>query len=111
MAEAGHADFYVLSAAAPEGTVEEGTFSCVLLDADTPNIRWQAPWQGFGMRSNSSRTARLEDVPSPPPPLLGREGADALGGRFDAESEPGRGSTFRLTLPPRLPRHPDQDLE
>lgn len=72
----GQADSYVVSTAAAvaHGGEGEGTFSCVLVDADRPNLRWGEPWLGFGMRSNSSRTAELLDVPVPAENLLGAEG-------------------------------------
>jgi isovaleryl-CoA dehydrogenase len=70
----GHADSYVVSTAAPEEGEGEGTFSCIVMDADRPNLHWGEPWRGLGMRSNSSRTARLEGVPIPGVNLLGEEG-------------------------------------
>ncbi|HEV2148478.1 MAG TPA: acyl-CoA dehydrogenase family protein [Longimicrobiaceae bacterium] len=71
----GEADSYVVSVAAPdEEGAGEGTFSCVLVDEGTPGLRWEEPWAGLGMRGNSSRTVRLEDVPVPRGNLLGEEG-------------------------------------
>jgi isovaleryl-CoA dehydrogenase len=72
----GRADSYVLSTAAAvaRGGEGEGAFSCVLVDADRPNLRWGDAWLGFGMRSNSSRTVELVDVPVPAENLLGAEG-------------------------------------
>jgi alkylation response protein AidB-like acyl-CoA dehydrogenase len=70
----GHADSYVVSSAAGEPLQDEGNFSCVVLDADRPGLRWDAPWAGLGMRSNSSRTLHLDGVPTPGNRLLGEEG-------------------------------------
>ncbi|MDB4951469.1 MAG: hypothetical protein JWM27_4118 [Gemmatimonadetes bacterium] len=41
---------------------------------------------------------------------ISRRLADLLGGRLEAESEPGRGSTFRLHLPPAAPPSGDAAL-
>lgn len=69
-----HADSYVVSTAplADEGT--EGQFNCVLLDRDLPGIVWMDRWNGFGMRSNDSRTMRIENVQLPAGNLLGEVG-------------------------------------
>jgi isovaleryl-CoA dehydrogenase len=69
-----HADSYVVSTVGVGGDSEEGTFSCVLLDRDTPGMHWEDAWHGFGMRSNSSLTVRLEDVHVPAANLLGEPG-------------------------------------
>jgi isovaleryl-CoA dehydrogenase len=70
-----HADSYVVStAAAGEVEAGEGMFSVVLGEAGSPGLEWGAPWKGFGMRGNSSRTARLQGVRVGPDHLLGREG-------------------------------------
>lgn len=72
----GHADSYVVSTAAEGEASEaaEGTFSAVLVEADSPGLSWSDPWRGFGMRGNSSRNARLEDVRVPAENLLGEKG-------------------------------------
>jgi alkylation response protein AidB-like acyl-CoA dehydrogenase len=70
----GHADSYVVSTAAEGDLHDEGSFSCVVLDAALPGLRWEGDWAGLGMRSNSSRTLHLEDVPLGPDHLLGAEG-------------------------------------
>jgi isovaleryl-CoA dehydrogenase len=70
----GHADSYVLSTVGVTQGASEGMFSCVVLDADVAGMEWQDEWHGLGMRSNSSRTARLEDVRIPVRNLLGDEG-------------------------------------
>lgn len=70
----GHADSYVVSTAAAEARADEGAFSCIVLDAGTPGVRWGEPWLGFGMRSNSSRTLHLEGARVPAANLLGAHG-------------------------------------
>lgn len=70
----GHADSYVLSTAAEGEGGMEGAFSCVLVDDGTPGLEWQDQWLGLGMRSNSSRTVRLDGVQVPRGNLLGEEG-------------------------------------
>jgi isovaleryl-CoA dehydrogenase len=70
----GHADSYVVSTAAEADEGVEGAFSCVLLDADTQNLEWLDEWRGLGMRSNSSRTVRLDGARVPSRNLLGEEG-------------------------------------
>jgi isovaleryl-CoA dehydrogenase len=69
-----HADSYVVSAVASGAHPGMGDFSCLIVDADTPGIEWLAPWQGFGMRGNSSRGLRFNDAPVPARQLLGEEG-------------------------------------
>ncbi|MEX2570255.1 MAG: acyl-CoA dehydrogenase family protein [Gemmatimonadota bacterium] len=70
----GHADSYVMSTVAETDGGSEGAFSCVLVDADAPGLVWQAEWRGLGMRSNSSRTVRLERSRIPTANLLGEKG-------------------------------------
>lgn len=70
----GHAHSIVVSAVCGGRPEVEGAFTCVLVRADRPGLEWQAPWRGFGMRSNSSRTLRLASVRVPAENLLGGEG-------------------------------------
>lgn len=70
----GHADSYVVSTVSVEGAPDDGAFSCILVDADAPGMDWLDEWHGLGMRSNSSRTVRLEGVRVPTANLLGEEG-------------------------------------
>jgi alkylation response protein AidB-like acyl-CoA dehydrogenase len=70
----GHADSYVVSTVGVGESEAEGAFSCFLVDADRAGLEWQGPWNGFGMRSNSSRSLRLSSVRVPVPKLLGEEG-------------------------------------
>lgn len=69
----GRADSYVVSTAAPD-EAGDGAFSCVVVDAGSEGLRWGEPWAGLGMRANSSRTVRLDDVRVPRRNLLGEEG-------------------------------------
>lgn len=68
----GHADSYVVSVVAPEE--ELGDFSCLVVDANTPNLEWLEPWHGLGMRGNSSRGLRLSDATVASGNLLGEVG-------------------------------------
>ena len=70
----GHADSYVISTQPITGEGEEGQFNCLLLDRDLPGASWDAPWLGFGMRSNDSRTLHLDRVRLPAANLLGEPG-------------------------------------
>ena len=69
-----HADSYVVSAVAADPDAPVGQFSCVILDADTEGINWGVPWDGLGMRGNSSRSMELRGVLLPRANLLGNEG-------------------------------------
>lgn len=70
----GHADSYVLSTQSSEEGSERGDFSCLIVDKGLPSMTWQAPWQGFGMRGNSSRGLKLDNTLVPKENLLGEEG-------------------------------------
>ncbi|ENO12893.1 acyl-CoA dehydrogenase [Marinobacter nanhaiticus D15-8W] len=70
----GHADSYVVSTAASDDHAAPGDFSCLIVDHDTSGMQWLEPWQGFGMRGNSSRGLRLADAHVPQTNLLGEEG-------------------------------------
>lgn len=69
----GHADSYVISTMASTPT-ETGEFSCMVIDRTGPGISWLDPWQGMGMRGNSSRGLRLQEARVPAGNLLGEEG-------------------------------------
>lgn len=69
----GQADSYVVSTRARDDGAS-GDFSCVILDRDSEGMQWLDPWQGFGMRGNSSRGLRLDDVKVPRANLLGEPG-------------------------------------
>ena len=69
-----HADSYVVSTVAADPDAPVGQFSCVLVPAEAPGLTWLDSWQGIGMRGNSSRRARLDDVRLGSDHLLGAEG-------------------------------------
>ncbi|EON91071.1 acyl-CoA dehydrogenase [Marinobacter lipolyticus SM19] len=70
----GHADSYVISTQVSGQTSGGGDFNCLMVDHDTPGIRWLPDWRGFGMRGNSSRGMQLDQVQVPTNNLLGEEG-------------------------------------
>lgn len=70
----GHADSYVISVVAEGSDMDPGTFSCLLLDADRSGASWGRPWDGFGMRGNSSRSLTLDEVEVPSGNMLGELG-------------------------------------
>ncbi len=69
----GRADSYVISTCADQEVIG-GEFSCLIVDADAAGIEWGQPWQGLGMRGNSSRSMRLDGVRLQSSQLLGEEG-------------------------------------
>jgi alkylation response protein AidB-like acyl-CoA dehydrogenase len=69
----GHADSYVVSTSAA-GDAEPGHFSMVVVTADVLAGSWGGPWDGWGMRANSSRSVTLDEVRVPGGNLLGEEG-------------------------------------
>ncbi len=70
----GHANSYVVSAVPPGQELDPGSFSCIVVDAGAPGLEWQEPWRGLGMRGNSSRGLRLDNVRAPAQNLLGSFG-------------------------------------
>ena len=70
----GRADSYVMSAVAPGQELDPGAFACFAVEADAPGLEWLEDWQGLGMRGNSSRGVRLNQVRIPRENLLGAEG-------------------------------------
>ena len=70
----GRADSYVASTVGIEPGGGGGEFSMVVLDEGQPGMDWGSDWAGLGMRANSSRTVRLENVRLPAANLLGEEG-------------------------------------
>ncbi|WP_075293284.1 acyl-CoA dehydrogenase family protein [Pararhizobium arenae] len=70
----GYADSYVVSAVTPGSELDPGSFSCLVVEANAPGLEWREPWQGYGMRGNSSRPVFLNDVVVPKSNLLGAEG-------------------------------------
>lgn len=70
----GHADSYVVSTVAAEPGAPAGKFSCILVEKDAPGLKWGHPWNGIGMRGNSSISLELADVQVPRNNLLGEQG-------------------------------------
>lgn len=68
----GRASSYVVSTRA--SNAEQGEFSCVVIDAKAPGVRFSGEWDGMGMRGNSSIMMNLEDARIPRQNLLGAEG-------------------------------------
>lgn len=69
----GYADSYVVSTLASDSSAE-GEFNCVLVDQQTPGMRWSGEWDGVGMRGNAAITMELEGARVPRQNLLGEEG-------------------------------------
>lgn len=72
----GHADSYVVSTVVQSEAESSlaGDFSCLIVDAGNPDTEWLAPWDGFGMRGNSSRGLVLQNARVPMRNLLGTQG-------------------------------------
>jgi isovaleryl-CoA dehydrogenase len=70
----GHADSYVISTKSSQADLANGEFNCLLVEKEQPGMNWLEPWQGFGMRGNSSRGLQLKDVRVSMQNLLGGEG-------------------------------------
>lgn len=70
----GYADSYVVSTAPAQPDAPPGMFSCVIVQGEAEGIVWGPPWNGFGMRGNSSRTMELRGVAVPYRDLIGEEG-------------------------------------
>ena len=70
----GYADSLVISAVAEGREFDPGTFSCLLVDGKNEALQWAPPWDGLGMRGNSSRTVEMRDYEVPASALLGAEG-------------------------------------
>jgi alkylation response protein AidB-like acyl-CoA dehydrogenase len=68
----GQADSYVVST--QSSAPAHGDFSLLVLDKDSPGASWLEPWQGLGMRGNSSRGLKLDGTLVPRANLLGSEG-------------------------------------
>lgn len=70
----GYSDSYVVSVVAEDPDAPPGQFSCVVVPEEAEGLAWGKPWNGLGMRGNSSRTVELRDVSIPRGNLLGEEG-------------------------------------
>ncbi|MGB7190036.1 MAG: acyl-CoA dehydrogenase family protein [Acidobacteriaceae bacterium] len=71
---AGHAQSYVVSALAPEGTGPIDS-TLYLLKADTPGLSVAGPWDGLGLRANASSPIALDDCHVLPDFQLTEDGA------------------------------------
>jgi alkylation response protein AidB-like acyl-CoA dehydrogenase len=71
---AGHAQSYVVSALAPEGTGPTDS-TLYLVATGTPGLSVAGPWDGFGMRGNASAPMVLEDCEVAPGLQLTDDGA------------------------------------
>ena len=70
----GYADSYVVSTVIEAPEAPTGQFTCVIVPSHTKGLEWGPPWNGLGLRGNSSRSLKLDDVVIPRANLLGREG-------------------------------------
>lgn len=70
----GHADSYVTSTLGASAEAEQDEFSCVLIDKSATGVEWGEPWDGLGMRGNSSRRMALNDVHVSGNHILGEKG-------------------------------------
>lgn len=70
----GYADSYVISTVAAGPQAPLGEFSCAMVPEGSEGLIWGPPWQGLGMRGNSSRTLELQNIIIPRQDLLGVEG-------------------------------------
>ncbi len=61
---AGHAQSYVVSSLAPEGTGPTDS-TLYVLPAETSGVSVVAPWDGLGLRANASAPIALEDCHIP----------------------------------------------
>jgi len=70
-----YADSYVFSARTGQETAESmGQFSCVVVPGHANGLVWGGPWEGLGMRGNSSRSLELNGVLVSRDDLLGEQG-------------------------------------
>lgn len=69
-----HADSYVVSAVIPDPDTLVGQFSCIVVPGQSDGIEWKQPWEGIGMKGNSSRNVELKDLDLPAENLLGEQG-------------------------------------
>ncbi len=82
-----------------------GTSVCVRVSADNRNVTLAISDEGIGMDSDFIRNRLFQPFASTKPGGFGigafeaRSLIIAMGGRIDVESQPGRGTTFTITLP------------
>ena len=68
------ADSYVLSTVAASAEASPDQFSCLVLNEGTEGMQWGKPWDGLGMRGNSSRSLLLSNVRVDASQVLGEKG-------------------------------------
>jgi alkylation response protein AidB-like acyl-CoA dehydrogenase len=71
---AGHAQSYVVSSLAPEGTGPTDS-TLYLVSADAPGLSVAGPWDGLGMRANASAPMSLDKCAVPAAQQLTEDGA------------------------------------
>lgn len=69
-----NADSYVVSTVAADPDAPMGQFSCVVVPRNSKGLSWGPPWDGMGMRGNSSKILNMANVQVPREDLLGKEG-------------------------------------
>ncbi len=69
-----HADSYVLSTMGASEDAAPDQFSCIVLDNHTTGMQWGKPWDGLGMRGNSSCSLQLNNISIPGQQILGQKG-------------------------------------
>ncbi len=69
-----NADSYVVSTVAADPDAPMGQFSCVVVPRNAQGLSWGKPWDGMGMRGNSSKMLNMDNVHVPREDLLGKEG-------------------------------------
>lgn len=70
----GHADSYVLSTVAASDDAAPDQFSCIVVNEKTEGMLWGKEWEGLGMRGNSSRALKLNNVHISDDQILGEKG-------------------------------------
>ncbi len=70
----GQVDSYVLSTVGASDIAAPDQFSCIILDEGTEGMQWGKEWDGLGMRGNSSRSLKLENVQVSDKQILGEKG-------------------------------------
>lgn len=69
-----HANSYVVSTMAATSEADASQFSCIVLDNGTKGMEWGKPWDGLGMRGNSSCSLDLDYVRIKERQVLGEKG-------------------------------------
>lgn len=69
-----HAHSYVLSTMAASDEASPDQFSCIVLNEGTEGMKWGKPWNGLGMRGNSSKALQLHHVRIDANHILGAKG-------------------------------------